>query len=95
MQSETSVCRQEETSTTQYTNDQLFEENREPTSSSVKQAAVSQKNESTEERLPLLVELDQRQLETIARMVPGGAGNIQDVYPLAPLQEGILFPLAE
>jgi amino acid adenylation domain-containing protein len=38
-----------------------------------------------------LVELDQRQIEGIAQTVPGSAKNIQDIYPLTPLQEGLLF----
>ncbi|MBN8751781.1 MAG: AMP-binding protein, partial [Variovorax sp.] len=38
-----------------------------------------------------LVKLDDAQLARIEAAVPGGAVNIQDVYPLAPLQEGILF----
>ncbi len=38
-----------------------------------------------------LVDLDERQIEHIAAHIPGGAANIQDVYPLAPLQEGLLF----
>ena len=38
-----------------------------------------------------LISLEKAHLERIARAVPGGAQNIQDIYPLAPLQEGILF----
>ncbi|WP_152979117.1 hypothetical protein, partial [Pseudomonas corrugata] len=33
-----------------------------------------------------LTHLDQETIDHIASKVPGGMGNVQDIYPLAPLQ---------
>ncbi|WP_338885026.1 amino acid adenylation domain-containing protein [Xenorhabdus sp. TH1] len=44
----------------------------------------------TPDMLPL-VALTQNQIEEIVNLVPEGVTNIQDIYPLGPLQAGILF----
>ncbi|MTD22352.1 amino acid adenylation domain-containing protein, partial [Pseudomonas sp. CCM 7891] len=38
-----------------------------------------------------LLKLSQDAIDLIVSQVPGGVRNIQDIYPLAPLQEGILY----
>ncbi|WP_338861871.1 amino acid adenylation domain-containing protein (plasmid) [Mycetohabitans rhizoxinica] len=44
----------------------------------------------TPSMLPL-IELTQADIDHIVEQVPGGVANIQDIYALSPLQDGILF----
>ncbi|MGP9766974.1 amino acid adenylation domain-containing protein [Halomonas sp. AOP13-D3-9] len=47
--------------------------------------------QALEPEMLTLIELNAEEISVIEAAVPGGASNIQDIYPLAPLQEGILF----
>src|SRR5205085_10521002 len=44
----------------------------------------------TLDMLPL-IDLTQEDIDRIVEQAPGGVANIQDIYALTPLQEGILF----
>ncbi|KLU16148.1 hypothetical protein AFK69_19165 [Xenorhabdus sp. GDc328] len=44
----------------------------------------------TPEMLPL-IDLTQGEIDCIVDQIPGGLANIQDIYALSPLQDGILF----
>ncbi|GLQ87765.1 non-ribosomal peptide synthase/polyketide synthase [Dyella flagellata] len=44
----------------------------------------------TPDMLPL-IDLEQADIDRLVAKIPGGVANIQDVYALSPLQDGILF----
>ncbi|KAF9978020.1 hypothetical protein BGZ75_010167, partial [Mortierella antarctica] len=46
--------------------------------------------EITPDLLPL-IDLHQDDIDRIVNQIPGGVANIQDIYSLSPLQDGILF----
>ncbi|SFU38436.1 non-ribosomal peptide synthetase [Pseudomonas sp. OV546] len=54
-------------------------------------AALAAASEYSEVDEADLAEPDQASLALIVAGIPGGAANVQAVYPLAPLQEGLLY----
>ncbi|MDE9500048.1 hypothetical protein KKJ22_20180, partial [Xenorhabdus bovienii] len=35
--------------------------------------------------------LSEVEMETLSTVIPGGAANIKDIYPLGPLQQGMIY----
>jgi hypothetical protein len=50
----------------------------------------AQQNHCPPSRLPL-INLNSGELASVTSAIPGGMENVQDIYPLTPLQEGLLF----
>ena len=51
---------------------------------------ADQSDRITPDMLPMM-NLTELEIEAAIKEIPGGVGNIQDMYPLGPLQQGILF----
>ena len=54
-------------------------------------AALAAASELSDVDAPDLAELDPASFDLIVASIPGGVANVQDIYPLAPLQEGLLY----
>jgi amino acid adenylation domain-containing protein len=73
-----------------------------PTAAGVAASVGAERIEAPANRIPAgateitpsmlsMAELTEHELAQVVATVPGGAANIADIYPLSPLQEGLLF----